>query len=195
MVRALLAGTKTQTRRLVTKGTSDCGSAMWSWLRFDEAYPWGGVLFVPGDHPDFPGDGAVHRVHPRWQAGERLWVRETFAHVDDHREHGPHCVDYRAYVRTDYAAARVCGPWRPSIFMPRWASRIDLDVEAVRAERLQAITRGDARAEGIGTCGPAGYCSCDVDRYARLWDEINGSRATWASNPWVWVITFRREVP
>ena len=99
--------------------------------------------------------------------------------------------------------------------MPRWASRITLAVEAVRVERLHDVTRDDAMAEGIpqmhgeacsiGLIEPRGGGprngpnsrdiwdnSTSVENYARLWDSINGKRAPWASNPWVWVVTFSR---
>ena len=75
--------------------------------------------------------------------------------------------------------------WRSPRFMPRWASRISLDVRAIRCEQLQDISPDDSLAEGVSgwTKGTA---------FERLWDEINGKRAPWASNPWVWVVTFAR---
>lgn len=101
--------------------------------------------------------------------------------------------------------------WRPSIFMPRWASRLTLEVTDVRVERLQDITEEDARAEGIrpfpfrpddGFPVCYGYAVEDlktnlfdptaVRAYDRLWDSINLKRAPWDSNPWVWVVSFKR---
>jgi hypothetical protein len=77
--------------------------------------------------------------------------------------------------------------------MPRWASRILLEITGVRLERLQEISEADARAEGIGTCGPGGNCKCDSARFAKLWDSINAARGYgWDANPWVWVIEFVR---
>ena len=228
MVRAILAGKKTQTRRLVTRGTASCGSAPWAWLRFDEAFPTSNgahTLLVPGDHPDNPGDGAVHRVHCRIQPGDLLWVRETWGFRG-----GSWCnrtptmqdvyIAYRAdpdpnrTLRTfrkrsenhsafpglpkqpagglkDYA--KWWASWRPSIFLPRWASRITLAIDSVRVERLQAITEEDARAEGVEHHKPAegdqnGLVNAARYNYERLWDKINGKRAPWATNPWVWVI-------
>jgi hypothetical protein len=166
MVRAILAGTKTQTRRLVTKGTAICGSAPWAWLRFDEASPTtsGCTLLVPGDHPDNPGDGAVHRVRPRIQPADRLWVRETWTAGPTDDNDPPRTIGYvanRTAVFFDepdkpvpIEGADLLWAWerlrnRPSIFMPRWASRIALAVKEVRVERLHDITEEDARAEGV----------------------------------------------
>ena len=88
--------------------------------------------------------------------------------------------------------------WRPSIFLPRWASRIDLDVTTVRVERLQAITEDDARAEGVNGSYDESYnLGRFTDRpfthaFFVLWDAINGDRAPVESNPWVWVVEFQR---
>jgi hypothetical protein len=138
---------------------------------------------------------------PYGAPGARLWVREAFRIF-----HGP---DIRLQYRADGAnhfegdtrlltedSAYLPGetpPWKPSIFMPRWACRLVLEVEAVRVERLQQITDADVRSEGVETV------ALDRDRavefrlkdFARGWDSINGKRAPWASNPWVWVIEFR----
>lgn len=175
MVRAILAGTKTQTRRIV-KGLNGC-------------HP--GILPCPY--------GA---------AGDRLWVRETWKTVPwnagaekriegaDHDEEG---IRYRA------TWDRSCAPpWRPSIFMRRNASRITLDVTAVRAERLQDITEDDIRAEGVTRVNVGDLLATVRPRrtfpiahdwrslWALGWDAINGKRAPWSSNPWVWVISFTR---
>lgn len=107
--------------------------------------------------------------------------------------------------------------WHPSIFLPRKHSRINLSVVDVRIERLHAITLSDACAEGVdegwqtcGTCRGTGThpygseCSCDggqewmydeLESYRRLWDHINGKTYPWESNPWVWVVAFRKDVP
>jgi len=111
--------------------------------------------------------------------GDRLWVRETFSSTPDGHVH------YRA---TDQAL----GPWRPSIFMARWASRITLEVTAIRVERLQEITEEDCIKEGIDYTIPHhGVCALG-DIFEQLWDRINGKKYPWSSNPWVWVISFRR---
>lgn len=106
--------------------------------------------------------------------------------------------------------------WRPAIHMPRWACRIELEVTGIRAERLQAMTTADAYAEGLVAGdrelhgpdmarwpvedkaedeAPGGTWANAVDVFAGLWDSINEARTPWASNPWVWVIEFRRIAP
>jgi hypothetical protein len=132
-------------------------------------------------------------------------VRETWARL------GGEYV-YAADPKLQFGAS---GKWKPSIHMPRAASRIRLEVASVRLERLQEITADGARAEGVpqmhgeavrlgliephGSLGDDKPCSVDlwdnatsVENFAKLWDSINGARAPWSSNPWVWVISFRR---
>jgi hypothetical protein len=226
MVRAILDGRKTQTRRLVSskdiaraKCASDCTGP-----EPDKAWPdpglgAGGYLKVPC------AEGAAQRVRYRVSIGDRLWVRETFAiesNMETGPEHTPPFADGRPvkwaedeewgryWCQPHYRATEKThelvdmdgdeddmGKWRPSIFMPRWASRISLDVTGVRVERLHAITEEDAKAEGVGDYG-VGYIPALIrmgaNRYhfATLWDQINGKRADWMSNPWVWVVNFKR---
>ena len=97
------------------------------------------------------------------------------------------------YIKWDHEKQ----PWRPSIFMPRWASRITLEVTGIRVERLQDISEEDARAEGVTF---AGWTHCFNKegliphklQFMDLWDQINGKTAPWGSNPWVWVVEFKR---
>ena len=89
--------------------------------------------------------------------------------------------------------------WKPSIFMPRWASRITLEVVNVHAERLQAITAGDAEAEGIENTPSVpsdtiAWALWHVESYRELWESINGE-GSWRANPWVWVIAFKVVLP
>ncbi len=179
MVRALLAGTKTQTRRLVKPGV------------LDEGWPAVAPLAIAS-----AADRCPYGAH-----GDRLWVRETF-----------NTIGGRHFYR---AAAAKCNRWKPAIHMPRAASRLDLDVTGVRVERLQDITEEDVIAEGvqlavteegrplIAALTPyqpgkpiRDWTIADYWRseYACLWDAINGKRAgaDWASNPWVWVVSFKR---
>lgn len=122
--------------------------------------------------------------------GDRLYVKETWAQSE-----ATAGIVYRADAETVEGVYK----WRSSMFMPRWASRITLEVVAVRVERLQEIIEADAKAEGVTPFeyDPEGDCwtdSKDVHRSAfeYLWDSINRERAPWASNPWVFVISFRR---
>lgn len=223
MVRALLAGQKAQTRRVVKapKGLSNpadflCvrpGGVNWK----DE--PVGpAVAFGPRD--------AVEWAHcPYGTIGDRLWVRETWAELALYSLDAEGVQEYRTVYRADGEAdglALVGDRWRPSIHMPRWASRITLEITGVRVERVADISEDDARAEGMlpnWVGDPAEFdpdehgflpfdaddegnvpgCDCydsftARDCFARLWDSINGTRpgCSWESNPWVWVLEFRR---
>jgi len=195
MVRAILEGRKTVTRRLLkwdglpdvppTKKWAEPGRA---WQEVEPGY-WIGC--------DENGTTIFARC-PYGVRGDRLWVRETFrtwcvVH-DGGAESDTHpcrCHDVDAY-RADHPDPESLN-WRPSIFMPRWASRITLEVGDVRAEQLQDITDADAYREGVGDMHVPGVVAPPVRaRFHQLWDEINGERAPWKSNPWVWRVAFRR---
>ena len=156
MVRAILDGRKTMTRRIVKAGTRD------DW----NACPYGVI-------------------------GDRLWVRETWrcfgGREYEYQQHQPSII-YRA----DDGPTHNEGGWRPSIFMPRWASRITLEITGVRVERLQDISEADAEAEGCTGDHRADRDSDAAQEFRSLWNQINGKRASWDSNPWVWVVEFRR---
>lgn len=183
MVRAILDGTKTQTRRVVKPQPVTRG-------RVDEDC----VVTIGKQTHSGPTRYMLDRLTefgcPYGQPGDRLWVKETHAI----RSTGQ--VVYRADT-TDFdprAADVVGGRWRPSIHMPRRASRITLTITDVRVERLQEISEVDAEAEGVAFMRE----HTDIDEtltavqlYAALWDSINGEGA-WSSNPWVWVVTFTR---
>lgn len=194
MVRALLAGTKTQTRRAV-KPQPSVGSAGQMMLL-------GGKLWEK--HPG--SDAAtVARCPYDHEADEpmRLWVRETWCNRlnDQSRPFDPPQALYAAdgrevflddgdggikYRKDGWAAS----PWKPGIHMPRWASRITLEITEVRVQRLQEISEEDARAEGVdpvGDAGPIGY----RDQFMRVWNGIYGVDA-WDANPYVWAISFKR---
>lgn len=202
MVRAILDGTKTQTRRVI-KSQPPEGSQ----IRGPEIYTPGVVdrngELVPGK-PIFGVydlEGVWGECCPYGAPGDRLWVREAWnADWCDH-------VIYRA----DGGSARDAGyasepKWKPSIHMPRWASRITLEVTGVRVERVQDISEADAKAEGttrlIGI-GDSQHLPGGDHRtqgthphtlaFGALWDGINADRGfPWASNPWVWVVEFKR---
>lgn len=182
LVRAILEGRKTQTRRVLKCEDPDAMR-----LLHTDPVPHGVATFghsIPDD--PCPLDIPC----PYGAEGDRLWVREAHACGDmgPMREGGP------IFYRADYSDSDPhVGPWRPSIHMPRWASRIDLLVTSVRAERLQEIDNLDAEAEGL-IPDPADF---PRDQFRVLWDQINGKRdgCSWASNPWVWVVSFRRVRP
>jgi hypothetical protein len=175
MVRAILAGTKTQTRRVVKllEGFEPSGSTM----HWPHAQKRAGVT--------------VPLKCPYGQPGDRLWVRETWAPVFKRVPHSNGCL-YRADDDGRQINPRsMDGKWKPSIHMPRWASRITLEITGVRVERLQDISGQDVIAEGIEVdiLGNAPL-TLAIDRYRRLWDSLNAEHAPWASNPWVWVVEF-----
>jgi hypothetical protein len=133
----------------------------------------------------------------RWKKGDVLWVKETHAMVAlTPTRNGP---VYQADGPCDLVKK-----WRPSIFMPRWASRITLEITGVRVERLQDINEYDAEAEGVietdehRRMAQANQFSDrslnytpSVVAYRELWESINGP-GSWALNPWVWVLEFKR---
>lgn len=190
MVRAILAGQKTQTRRIV-KPTSGPHS-----IRLVIATPDSLAAFV--------------RHHcPYGQPGDRLWVKETWAAPLPCNNLKPTDIEDGTplYFRADdpknwerQPDRGIIGKWRPSIFMRRWMSRITLEITCVRVERLQDISEADALAEGMDvfedgagfTVRPGGTWQRNPeDAFRNLWEQIN-SPGSWAANPWVWVIKFRR---
>nr|WP_216662045.1 morphogenetic protein [Klebsiella aerogenes] len=127
--------------------------------------------------------------------GDRIWVRETWARYNIDQD--SHDMAYRATPPEDWPEE---GKWRPSIHMPRWASRILLEITDVRVERLNAISQEDAQAEGMELTGwrptysdpdSGGEVWTPYDKFARLWESIYGE-GSWKVNPWVWVIEFKR---
>lgn len=180
MVRAILSSTKTQTRRIV------------------KPQP---VMYEPGMDVGLSDYINDHLVCPYGQTGDRLWVRETW-YCDDYRcQRGPYLepedwreipgmMVYRADEERPYEGEQPV--WRPAIHMPRWASRILLEVTGVRVERLRVISAADAVAEGIDLYfHDSWHPSNQIGAYRRLWESINGA-GSWDANPWVWVIEFRR---
>lgn len=183
MVRAILSGQKTQTRR-VAKLTDG-----------------GHVKEVGGHRRWHPSCDNAHQACPYGQPGDRLWVRETFAEEYDYCKHpeAPGTPTEHFHFGWHYRAdgepnqedmEGFLSDWRPSIHMPRLASRIDLLIKGVRIERLQSIGPEDCLAEGI-----SGYASTgriDLEScFLELWASINGLES-WEANPWVWVVEFER---
>ena len=192
MVNAILEGRKTQTRRIVKPQPDPLGLHNHDRAPMslqDELTGWRGCT-------DDTGEGREWR--PYAEVGDRLWVRETH-YVES--APGPGHTGFILYKATDDPAP--VSKWRPSIHMPRWASRITLEVESVRVERLNEISGGDAWWEGIGYQGgigrvvkeyPDGTKEIDEemcrDAFKDLWQSINGP-GSWEANPWVWVVGFK----
>jgi hypothetical protein len=187
MVRAILSGQKTQTRRIVNfqriAKQTGCTRGKLAWS--DTFNSWA----VFGGN----GDADLCLVEcPYGRVGERLWVRETFIET-------PAGIAYAADGTKHFGAGGEL-PKRPSIFLPRWACRIELEITGVRVERLQEISGADALAEGVGepVGTPLRYGNVteqwNRDRYCELWKKINGP-GSWESNPYVWVISFERKEP
>jgi len=203
MVRALLADTKTQTRRVVKwRGAAPGLNLGFTGLRaFKECHGWS--LSSRGIGGQWE-DRTESTPCPYGQPGEgRLWVRETFAFRPEWDVMPPSTVPVDAdrwyaecHSRQKGLNPRI-GKWRPGMFMPRWASRITLAVLSVRVERLQDISEADAIAEGVEDTksmilGAGGAeITGPVAEYAVLWEQINGP-GSWDANPWVWVVEFKR---
>lgn len=225
MVRALLDGSKTQTRRVV------------------KPQPPAHVIDFSTFHNP-KGEGLAHfgfdpvkrelqdwfAVCPYGQPGDRLWVREAWGYIDpdntgedydDDDGPGPVATYTPELLKLgnplrDFWLRRIayratwkdpkygCGPdspkrWRPSIHMPRWVSRITLEVVSVRVERLQDISEADAQAEGVNADDFEYFHNAEGTETAResyqcLWEQINGL-GSWDANPWVWVVEFRKVTP
>lgn len=184
MVRALLGDTKTQTRRIATLTA-------------------GGHVKEPGGHLRWhPADPEAVLACPYGQPGDQLWVRETWAEGI----HQLADVDHWAYAADHFGIQQRLGErWKPSIHMPRAASRITLEITGVRLERLQDISEADAIAEGIEFFNADHECGCrnymdatrkdwtltPRDSFKTIWQSLNGLDS-WDLNPRVWVIEFRR---
>lgn len=213
MVHAILEGRKTQTRRIVKPQPGQsatkaiCVNGWWMWAPERRHFD--------GRMDDLISDKRC----PYGEPGDWLWVREKHCFLDVMKSKvsgmslGPQndnarvpstwCLDIEYSDGTEHSATvegeqpkqtRQRGEcrWRPGIHMPRWASRITLEVTGVRVERLQEISEQDAREEGCQNPPTfQGVLSNGKNWYMRLWDEINGKRTPWASNPWVWVIEFK----
>lgn len=242
MVRALLAGRKTQTRRVMKPQPPTEQQFRGSTFGLDRAVADGVKMYSQNDydrlpkHPtDFELTGSVGVARnagfprryrcPYGGPGDRLWVKETWSDVnlmggpgiayrangdvrdlmeDESFLDGRGAFDYDdPRLNFGQKGLRFCvwssdlidgleGSWRPSIHMPRWASRLTLEVTDVRVERLQAISEADAEAEGVqepSLVPLLGAFWSSRDSYARLWEHING-KGSWAANPWVWAVTF-----
>lgn len=184
MVRVLLDGSKTQTRRVVKTEIALGREALFA--------PRGKSMRAPTFLlPDSKEQAAAHC--PYGQTGDRLWVREAFSE-GIHQMAG---LNHWAYAADQFGTQQRLGDrWKPSIHMPRAASRITLEITGVRVERLQDISVADALAEGVKTHPdhhrkPRESIYSPVQDYRDLWESINGPDS-WDANHWVWVIEFNR---
>ncbi len=213
MVRALLDGRKTQTRRNV-KGTDGAVKFCKEWdINGEEIF----VVLGEKDHTGMnPVLGAISC--PFGGVGDRIWVRETARcewqrgdfknaafetgvtyKANGERQTFSSAEQHKTFPRRSHAA-NGDRAWHPSIHMPRWASRITLEITDVRVERLNAISQEDAQAEGMELTGwrptysdpdSGGEAMTPYDNFAELWSSIYGDES-WKANPWVWVISFKR---
>ena len=204
MVRAILEGRKTMTRRVVKPQPE------WRYMAgLFGSWVFKGGLLYPNAKPD------VLALCPYGQPGDRLWVRETWqyfgfsdegepciCYLADHGREWPHVPQPEAdkvdCIWADLSdpgnfsiSGRACdNRWRPSIHMPHWANRITLEITGVRLDRLQDISVDDAWSEGI----PHSPDVNPIHEFEGLWTSINGDRS-WNANPWVWVVEFKRIAP
>lgn len=187
MVRAILDGTKTQTRRIVKPQVINVGGATpWEWKGTRPKAKRGSGWIASTSLDELLS--WLKYSCPQGKPGDRLWVKETHAYFDADRENAG--VVYRESDNGRTWEAEDEGwKWKPSLFMPRAWSRITLEVVSVRVERLNEISITDALAEGIITDDQ--WPVDPRDSYRSLWESINGS-GSWALNPWVWVIEFKR---
>lgn len=196
MVRAILEGRKTVTRRVMKPQPDFLGS------------------MVDPNTPFKTLDAGLHAriTCPYGEPGDRLWVREAWeadAQVDaiaprDLSQGEPIWYPADFSVRQTGCSMISKGRGRPSIHMPRWASRILLEITAVRVERLQDISEEQALAEGVHgePCDHARQACSDIGcwgdtakgAFGFLWEQLNGAGA-WQANPWVWVVEFKRVTP
>lgn len=187
MVKSLLLGQKTQTRRVIKPQPDDDG--LWNDTDLPRSLQstlkgWNGTVNETGESKEFKC--------PYGQVGDLLWVRETYAIVGNVTK----CFIYKADLDYGYVEEK----WKPSIFMPRYACRLVLRITDIKVERLWSITEEDARREGVASCGSNFYnnylehhspCATAKRSFQTLWSKINGEKS-WSENPFVWVIQFER---
>lgn len=216
MVRALLAGNKTQTRRIMKPQPSPFVQQTPDRHQTTRTEPY--IDAYCGERKTAENPRGMGREWHWWtadnrlgahvarcpygQSGDRLWVRESIRLIDRYQVPGG-CFDEppderadSSYVADDTPTVADAWPWKakvlPSIHCPRGLSRITLEITGVRVERLQAISQEDARAEGCdGSGNSMGSAFAD---YVKLWESINGADS-WNANPWVWVVSFKRLTP
>lgn len=187
MVRAILDGRKWQTRRIVNPQPT-ISDGRWTWPS-SKCQSMVEIREMSGLGP-YGGRGEHLWVKETWGlhafGDETDWYRGSIRGLSGDQIQTQHKLAHRA----DWGPLQEGCFWRPSIFMPRWASRTLLEVTEVRVQRLQDISEDDARAEGVDEVKDKVPTARDAFRL--LWESINGDRAPWASNPWVFAVSFRR---
>lgn len=189
-VRAIREGRKTQFRRVVNPQPEDGlvyrGVTITSTIKSEE----GSHLFTDAE----PVAWKSQRIHcPYGQPGAKLWVRECHYVSTPRHDGDTGSVEYRADYCDELAEGIL---WKPSVQMPRWASRITLEVISVRVERLNEISEEDAKAEGgRATLNPLdsvrmGAIGTHREGFSQVWQSDNGP-GSWEANPWVWAVEFR----
>lgn len=184
MVRAILDSRKTMTRRIIKDPVPTQFPDWFAGAKWDPEF--GMVVVDRGG----VGRGTWPRECPYGKPGDHLWVRETWQSLVEHDKLAPSQIPEGADIQYPATYDGWVSKRRPSIHMPRWMSRITLEITGLRVERLQAISEEDAKAEGCGN-HPVGAAR---GWFHDLWDEINGPES-WPANPWVWVIEFGRIKP
>jgi hypothetical protein len=202
MTKAILSGTKTQTRRVIKPQPTDSWmrEQVTDWSLYYTRNRWGRLekhLWIchPTENKEI--------VCPYGKPGDQLWVRERWYCAGEHE-----CDGYPVRYEVDADLARaVSTKWRTPIFMPRWASRITLEITNIRVQRVQEISEADAIAEGVrqlrdgsgtyaGREGPGNLVTpwpTAKEAFADGWDAINAKRGfSWSSNVWVWVLEFKK---
>jgi len=236
MVRAILSGKKTQTRRAAKADIGEAieflgGSSETAVVTVDDFYmKWDESLDDDGKKvraqwciwgSEYPEEGCLPIGNGHGNVGDRLWVREACyaKELTDEEavEYAVQCGDPElprvgldgglypadAHIRPIENSSDASDRWGvmhnyrgkrgaqvPPIHMPRWASRLTLEVTGVRIERLQDINEADAEAEGVRPVAGAGQIAHFISPYRELWEQING-KDSWSLNPWVWVVSFR----
>ena len=197
-VQAIFDGRKTQTRR-VMKPQPELIPAD---VPQDKEQPYWWSCRAVQSMVRLPDDmGCMPSFCPYGQVGDKLWVKETYV-IEADMDYGYSNQPIPHYKATEPEPNIVRGSqgdlddttkWSPSIFMPRWASRITLEITGVRVERLQEIPWQDCKKEGVVPEIGSIYCETWREAFEKLWDSLNAKRGYgWNTNPWVWVITFRR---
>lgn len=227
MVRAIMEGGKTQTRRVVKPQPEDNGTGRWSYIvsstdkASEDCFEFSIQDPSGNKHTNRGRERATFsKRSPFGQPGDHLWVREAWAHdaptLEDcrrrHEDISGGLLGYGPYYLADVKADgfdndgtwRGDLTWRPSIHMPRWASRILLEVVSVRVERLQEITAEGITSEGVKTLGEEmwgrrwfvgapGKAFTDAQAaFRNTWDSLAAPGFNWADNPWVWAVEFKR---